>query len=162
MAFACWISSFPPTTKSAEALARVDFYHLTRAPAETVLPRLLERIVADGGRALLVSTDEALLNRLDDHLWRYDATAFLPHGLAGSDGDADQPVLLSARADAANGARFLLIADGQWPEGADGFERVFFLFDEGAIGAARAQWRMIEGEKHYWKQDESGRWAEGP
>lgn len=140
----------------------MDFYHLTRAPAEAVLPKLLERILADGGRALVVAQDEALLKRLDDHLWRYDPSSFLPHGVAGGSADAEQPVLLSAGTEAANGARFLLVADGRWPEGADGFERVFFLFDESCIADARQQWRQLEGDKHYWKQDERGKWLEGP
>src|SRR3546814_7585207 len=53
MAYACSTSSFPPITRSDDAL-RVDFYHLTRTPVESVLPRLLEKVVSGGeqiGRA---------------------------------------------------------------------------------------------------------------
>src|SRR3546814_2345383 len=56
----------------------------------------------------------------------------------------------------------LLVADGAWPEGAETFERVFFLFDETSIAGARAEWRRLGQPKRYWKQDERSRWVEGP
>lgn len=143
-------------------MSQVDFYHLTRAPLEAVLPKLLEKILAGGGRALVVAQDAGLLARLDEQLWRYDPASFLPHAVAGGDSDADQPVLLSERPDAVNGARFLLVADGQWPSDAEGFDRTFFLFDESGIANARNEWRRAGPERHYWKQDENGRWIEGP
>lgn len=143
-------------------MSQVDFYHLTRTPIETVLPKLLEKILAGGGRALVVAGNIELLGRLDDQLWRYDAASFLPHGRAGEGDEAEQPVLLAERADPLNAARFLLVADGQWPENAETFERVFFLFDESTIANARAQWRGLTLPKRYWKQDERGRWVKGP
>src|SRR3546814_6218378 len=82
MAYACSTSSFPPITRSDDAL-RVDFYHLTRTPVESVLPRLLEKVVSGGERALVVAGDAGLLARLDEQLWRYEPASFLPHGIAG-------------------------------------------------------------------------------
>lgn len=141
---------------------QVDFYHLTRAPLEAVLPKLLAKALETGARAVVVARDEALLRRLDDHLWRHDPASFLPHGMAG-DGDEDmQPVLLSATAAPLNGATMAFIADGIWPAFEGSFERVFFLFDETTIGNGREQWRRLPQPKRYWKQSEGGRWVEGP
>jgi DNA polymerase-3 subunit chi len=47
---------------------------------------------------------------------------------------------------------------------AGGFARVFYLFDEAGIAAARTCWRELRrgsAERHYWKQ-QGGRWLEGP
>ena len=141
---------------------RVDFYHLTSRPAEAVLPRLLERVRQDGARALVLARDEAFLTHLDRALWTYAPDSFLPHGRV-DDRAGDQPILLSDKVDAPNGATRLMIADGHWPDPTpEGFERIFFLFDASQIEAARAAWRGISGERHYWKQDERGRWTEGP
>src|SRR3546814_15042584 len=107
MAYACSTSSFPPITRSDDAL-RVDFYHLTRTPVESVLPRLLEKVVSGGERALVVAGDAGLLARLDEQLWRYEPASFLPHGIAGGGDEAAQPILLGTRAEALNGARHLL------------------------------------------------------
>src|SRR3546814_16925740 len=82
MAYACSTSSFPPITRSDDAL-RVDFYHLTRTPVESVLPRLLEKVGSGGARALVVAGDAGLLARLDEQLCSYEPASFLPPGLAG-------------------------------------------------------------------------------
>ena len=142
---------------------QVDFYQLS-APLERVLPRIAERVVEGGGRLLVVAADEALLARLDERLWSYAPESFLPHGRAGADGEADQPVLLSDRAEAGNGARAVALADGVWREEALGFDRAFHFFDEGNVAAARAAWKGLAGregvERRYWKQDEAGRWTQ--
>ncbi|MCM8731381.1 DNA polymerase III subunit chi [Hephaestia sp. GCM10023244] len=142
---------------------QVDFYHLTATPLDRVLPRLAERIVADGGRLLIVAED-ARLPALDRLLWTYKAESFLPHACAGGDGDTVQPVLLAAVPGAANGARNILLADGVWREEALGFDRAFHLFDEERIREARLTWKSLgdrDGiDRRYWKQDDSGRWEQ--
>jgi len=75
---------------------QVDFYHLTFAPVERVLPRIAERVLQEGSRLLIVSADDALAQRLDEHMWNYRPDGFLPHGRAGSPGEAAQPVLIAA------------------------------------------------------------------
>ncbi|MET1113312.1 MAG: DNA polymerase III subunit chi, partial [Allosphingosinicella sp.] len=49
---------------------QVDFYHLARSPIERVLPAIGEKVLATGGRLLVVAGDEQLV-RLDDQLWTY-------------------------------------------------------------------------------------------
>ena len=154
------------TTKAgrrAEPL-RVDFYHLTASPLDRALPRIVERIGAEGGRTLIVSADDEQRGALDRLLWTYAADSFLPHGQAGGEADADQPVLISADAAAPNGARFVILADGVWRDEALGFERAFHFFDDEAVVPARAAWRALAGrdgvERRYWKQDEGGRWEQ--
>jgi len=143
---------------------QVDFYHLTRQPLERVLPRIAERVLADGNRLLVVAGDEDRRVRLDQLLWTYAPESFLPHGVAGGGFDAEQPVLLSADLAAANGARLVALADGQWREGALAFERVFHLFGEESIAEARAAWKGLAGregvERRYWKQNDAGRWEQ--
>lgn len=145
---------------------QVDFYHLAATPIERVLPRIAERLLADGARLLVVADDDALLARLDRQLWDYAPASFLPHARDGGDDDTRQPVLLSASIVAANGARNVALADGVWREAALGFDRAFYLFDESRIADARAQWRALAGKpdvmRRFWKQDEAGKWREGP
>jgi DNA polymerase-3 subunit chi len=141
---------------------QVDFYHLTRAPIDRVLPRIVERVLAGGERLLIVSQDEALADRIDKLLWTYSSDAFLPHARAGAETDADQPVLIAAEVIPANGARHIALVDGQWRDEALGFERVFHFFDEANIVAARAAWRGLSGkedvEPRYWRQEDGGKW----
>ena len=143
---------------------RVDFYQLTRDPAEWVVPGIARNTLGAGERLLVVSDDAAQLDRISAALWQRIPDTFLAHGLAGGAHDARQPILLGTAPDAANGARFLALADGQWRE-CEGMARVFLLFPPERIDDARGTWRVLgqrEGvERHYWRQD-GGKWKEGP
>lgn len=143
---------------------KVDFYQLSQ-PIERVLPRIAERVIADGGRLLVVAEDETARAAIDRALWAYDAESFLPHAQAGQGDDTGQPALISATTDAVNGARNIALADGQWREAALAFDRAFYFFDDATIDGARASWRTLskaEGvEARFWRQ-EDGKWRQGP
>lgn len=144
---------------------QVDFYQLTRDPAEKVVPALAQRILDDGGRLLVIGNEPAQLDAISSTLWQWKPESFLANGKAGESSEAAQPILLSDSTDAANGARFVLIADGQWRDEALGFDRVFYLFPPARTDDARAAWRVLTGkdgvECRYWKQD-GGKWRQGP
>ena len=144
---------------------RVDFYQLSRAAAESVVPLLAANTLKAGKRLLVVSGDDAQLAAVSQALWAHAPESFLAHGPAGGPHDARQPVLLSDNAEPANGARFIALADGVWRDEAEGFERVFLLFGEARLDDARACWRMLgereDAERRFWKQD-GGKWREGP
>ncbi|MEO0033320.1 MAG: hypothetical protein RIS94_3078 [Pseudomonadota bacterium] len=144
---------------------RVDFYQLTRDPAELVLPLIARNALGAGERLLVVSEDEDQLARIGEQLWSRLPETFLAHGRAGGAHDARQPILLSDRVEAPNGARFMALADGVWRD-MDGAERVFLLFPPDRIDDARGCWRMLgqrgaDVERKYWRQD-GGKWREGP
>lgn len=139
------------------------FYHLTRRPLEATLPMLLDKALGQGWRVAVRGTDRGRLEFLDDRLWMGDG--FLPHGLAGSGFDADQPVLLTTQTETPNGAACLMAVDGAEvaPDEAAGLERICILFDgndPAAVDRARAQWKALTGAgvaAQYWSE-ESGRW----
>lgn len=144
---------------------RVDFYHLTVTPLERALPSIAEKVIGAGER-LLVVTQAGRVAELDRQLWSYAPESFLPHAPAGAERDADQPILIASETAVSNGARNIALADGQWRDEALAFDRIFYFFDAAAIEDARASWRALkdraDAERHYWSQDERGRWVEGP
>jgi DNA polymerase-3 subunit chi len=143
---------------------RIDFYHLTAAPLEKVLPAIAEKVAAGGGRLVIVA-EEPLLAALDRELWTWSAESFLPHGRSDGPGPEVQPILLAEAVEASNGARNVALADGKWRDEALAFERVFYFFGGDTLEAARTAWRALKGregaELRYWKQQD-GRWVEGP
>jgi DNA polymerase III subunit chi len=145
---------------------QVDFYQLTRDPAEKILPALAAKLLGEDARLLVVSADAKQLTDISAALWTHKANSFLAHAIAdGGQGDAVQPILLSNAADAANGAKNIALADGVWREAALGFDRAFYLFPPERTEDARAAWRALgdtEGvERKYWRQD-GGKWVQGP
>lgn len=145
-------------------MGAVYFYHLTRSPMEATLPSLIGRARQTGWRVAVRSSSEDRLDWLDEKLWLGEG--FLPHGRAGGEFDADQPVLLTTSAEAPNGAVCLMAVDGAdvTPEEVGSLERSCILFDGNdgnAVEAARDQWRKLTEagcSAQYWSQ-ESGRWA---
>lgn len=140
---------------------RVDFYQLAGDPPASTLGRIAAKLLADGGRLLVVGEDEHDLAAIDRQLW--DEPGFLAHGREGGADDQHQPILISTRTVAANRARNIAIVDGNWRPAAPSFERTFFLFDEAGVQAAREAWKSLaeaEGvERHYWAR-EDGRWVQ--
>ena len=143
---------------------QVDFYQLTRDPAEKVLPPLAQR-VSDGGGRLLIVSDSAQLDVISAALWTWKASSFLAHAKAGEGDDSIQPILLSSEPVAANDAKFIALADGVWRDEALTFDRIFNLFPPSHTDNARTAWRALgdrdDVERRYWKQD-GGRWVQGP
>ncbi|WP_067736346.1 DNA polymerase III subunit chi [Novosphingobium naphthalenivorans] len=142
---------------------RVDFYQLSRDPAEAALPLIARNVMKLGERLLVVSADPQQRQRICQALWSLGEDSFLANGMAGEGQEDRQPILLSEAPQPLNGANFLAIADGQWREGEVPFARTFFLFDDRTVQHARETWRMLRGregvEHFYWKQ-EGGRWIQ--
>ncbi len=149
-------------------MARVDFYRLTRDPVERVLPALATRILANGDRLLVVAAPAMQRQAIDEALWTLQPASFLPHGHAGSPDEEIEPILILGTLDVSppNRASLVALADGEWREEALGFDRIFLLFDNSRIDDARALWRALAArddvDNRFWKQDENGRWSEGP
>ncbi len=143
---------------------QVDFYHLNASPRERVLPKIAEKVVAGGGRLVVVAQHEAQRAGIDRLLWTYAPESFLPHGQAGGDADADQPVLIAPDVTADNEARNVALIDGVWRDAALDFDRAFHFFDGDSVGAARTAWKALADrdgvERRYWKQDDDGRWTQ--
>ncbi|MCH2165003.1 MAG: DNA polymerase III subunit chi [Marinovum sp.] len=143
----------------------VYFYHLTQAPLEVTLPKLLEKSLAAGWRVAVRGTNPAQLDWLDEKLWLGREDEFLPHGRSGGAHDALQPILLTTDANAANAPQCVMAIDGATVEPAEvnDLARACIIFDGNdlsAVNAARDQWRTITGAgcaAQYWSE-ETGRW----
>ena len=143
-------------------MAEIGFYHLTRTPMEAALPKLLGRVLSQGGRAVVrVGTPERLA-ALDTSLWLSADPDWLPHGTPLT-GNADlQPIWLTTEDEAPNAARFLFLVDGANTARTPDYDRVFDLFDgqdDTAVAAARARWSAAKAAGHslaYWQQGERG------
>ena len=144
-------------------MAEVLFYHLESQPLEAVIPLLLEKTLERGWRAVIEVGSRERAEALDSHLWTFRDDSFLPHGLAGDEADALQPIVLTTEPDNPNGASVRFFVDRAVPQSGDGYQRLVYLFsghDPDAVAEARLAWKALrEGnEVTYWQQ-ESGRWV---
>ncbi|HYD25130.1 MAG TPA: DNA polymerase III subunit chi [Croceibacterium sp.] len=141
---------------------RIGFYLSCAQPVERVLPLIARAARRAGQRMLVVAGDDALLDRLDKALWEQCPEDFLAHGRADAAHAERQPVLLSGDCAAANGATLVALADGQWREEAESFERALLFFDEAGRAAARETWRLFDARADVTREFhelEGGKWV---
>lgn len=148
------------------AMPEIRFYHLQRQPVEEALPRLLEKVLQAGHKALVKVPDKGLAETLDKALWIYDPGSFLPHARAGGDHDADQPVLLTTDDDNPADADVLVLIDGTASPDIERYDRTLYMFDgrnPDIVEAARTHWRDFKAAglaMSYWQQGERGGWQQ--
>jgi DNA polymerase-3 subunit chi len=146
-------------------VTEVAFYHLQRSSLEEVLPKLLQKTLSAGRRAVVLASSAERAEALADQLWTFDPAAWLPHGTHQDGNSKEQPIWLTEREENPNGATFLFLTDGADVARIDAYERCFDLFDgndEAALAAARHRWQARRAAGHavtYWQQDERGAWA---
>lgn len=145
-------------------MSEVGFYHLMRVPLERALPKLLEKALAAGHRAVVLAGSAERVEALNAALWSYDDAAFLPHGSAKDGRAAEQPIWLTDMPENPNGATLLALVDGAEPPDLAVYARCLNLFDgndEEAVARARTQWSALKAAGHgltYWQQTASGGW----
>lgn len=146
-------------------MSEIAFYHLTRGSLEQVLPRLLEKVLESGLRAVVRCPSAERLEALDRALWTWAPDSFLPHGSA-ADGFPDrQPIWLTTGVDRPNDAGVLVLVEDAPEAGLEAYARVLVPFDgrdPAALERARARWRGWRAAGHrlvYWQQDAAGRWV---
>ena len=147
-------------------VVEIAFYQLRRTPLEKALPKLLEKVLERGSRALVLAASEERAEALNAALWTYDQGSFLPHGTARDGRPERQPILLATDDAAPNGAGIAVMVDGVAPADPGRFERCLDIFDgsdPAALKAARARWRAHRERGDtvtYWEQTQGGSWEQ--
>ncbi len=146
-------------------MGEVRFHHLERRRVDQALPELLERLYAEGRRAVVRAPSPEAVEALNDRLWTYADSSFLPHGSAGDGDPASQPIFLTDGAENPNGADALVVLAGSGTGAGDGaFALQIRLFDgrdEEAVAEARRAWKRLKDEgvaPTYWREAEDGGW----
>jgi len=145
-------------------MTEISFYHLTVSNIESALPKLLERVIASGKRALVRVESEERVGILNSKLWTYDQSSFLPHGTIKEGQAESQPIWITEKYENPNESDVLVVLDGNETPDLDDFERCLEVFngaDDAAVDLARARWRHYTDNGYtitYWQQTREGRW----
>ena len=120
--------------------------------------------MARGWRAVVQAGSKERLDAIDNLLWTYDDSSFLPHGTKRDGHAAHQPVFLTEEDGNPNAAHVRFLIEGAELVDADGYERLVYLFDGAdaeALARARTAWKSVKASGEtatYWRQSETGRW----
>jgi DNA polymerase-3 subunit chi len=145
-------------------VTEVSFYHLLHTPLDRALPKLIQKVLESGARAVIRTGSAERAEALSSVLWTFDQNSFLPHGTA-RDGNADrQPVWVTPDDENPNGADILVLTDGATAGEITAWRRCLEMFDgrdDAAVAEARRRWSDYKAADHvltYWQQTERGGW----
>tara|TARA_B100000686_G_scaffold36983_1_gene38472 strand:+ start:2301 stop:2765 length:465 start_codon:yes stop_codon:yes gene_type:complete len=145
-------------------VTEIRFYHLQRSALEHALPKLLEKTLERGWRAVVMTGSEDRVEALNTVLWNYAPEGFLPHGSKKDGYSERQPVWLTDQDENPNAAVVLFLVDGAKSERISEFELCCEIFDgrdDDAVAVARKHWKLCMNSEFsltYWQQTEEGAW----
>jgi DNA polymerase-3 subunit chi len=146
-------------------MSDVRFYHVTQMAPEKAAGKLLEKILSTGRRVHVYCANQERVDHVNQALWTYHPTSFLPHGTAKDGRPQDQLIWIASDLNVCNGATTLLCLDPIEIQDLSLFDMCLDLFSEDeahTIALARNRWKVYKEAGHsitYWKQDPGGTWT---
>ena len=145
-------------------MGRVDFYHLKNAKIYFAVGKLIEKVIDQKERVLVRTDSQIVSEEIDEFLWSYDLSNFLPHGKLGDPNSKYNPIHITNEEDNPNNANILFIISTSKLSVAEivKFKRTFILFSDGDLNffePARQIWKELghlEINRNYWAQEKSG------
>ncbi len=147
-------------------MATVNFYCLTSLPVEKVLPAVLEKVLAGGHRALVLTSSEQRTKTIDDVLWTYSQSKFLPHGTANDNLPHEHPIFIANKEVSSNEPDVLVLVESFSVPKNNNYSRYVVMVDTHKpqeLDQAKTLWKHFETSNNQitcWRQDDAGKWLE--
>jgi DNA polymerase-3 subunit chi len=117
---------------SSKQKPRVDFYKLD-SQDRTIINRfccqLADKVVKMGNPVFVKTKDPAESRLMDDLMWAYSDSSFLPHSILDDAADGDVPVTIGHNASQSR-AYLLINLSEELPENMQNFERIAEVINE--------------------------------
>lgn len=127
-------------------MPRVDFYlldHHTPDGKLRAVCRLSQKIYSLGQTALIQTPDEDQARTLDDLMWTFDQSSFIPHGMGGGgDDDPAPPITIDCQPRSTERHNVLISLLEVVPEHYSQYERIAEFVDDTPDDKAKARDRF--------------------
>ena len=136
---------------------KINFYQ-SEDTLHKSIASLLIKILENNKRALIYCQNHSIIKQIDDGLWNYSKTKFLPHASILEKCDpSKQPVFITDKEENENQAHFLIKLDQSSDALVKSFEKTFYFFDNHNLAQARKLWvyykQQTENLEFYKKLD---------
>lgn len=127
-----------------------------------LLPSLLEKMLMKNHKVLIACNTPQVVKYVDDLLWRFQPTKFLPHGINSEEKAANQPILITSESENLNHADILITFSGKEVKKVSSFVQVFDIFESSQeqLDSGRERWKEYKkkGYELSYFTSEEGRW----
>ncbi|MBN67073.1 MAG: DNA polymerase III subunit chi [Rickettsiales bacterium] len=144
----------------------IQFYHLLSTPLERALPKLMEKALKGGYRMVIMTDSQHKAESLNELLWTYEPSRFLPHGGVDDAQPEEQPIYITYRPENPNNANVLVVTDGSMVEQLEGIVKMLDMFDgrdDAQVQSARKRWKNYKDAGYtlsYIQQQPNGGWQD--
>jgi len=115
----------------------INFYQFESLDYKAIAQILL-KVREEKKRTIIYAKTDEVLKQIDDVLWSFSKTKFLPHATKWENVNfLDQPTFLTNEENNQNQAEFLLMLDAVSDNFLKKFEKVFYLFTNNNVESAR-------------------------
>lgn len=121
---------------------RADFYILSTNESDKkciFTCQLIEKAYNNGLRLFVLTENDEFSRSLDEYLWDFKATSFVPHRLDSESNDA--PIVIGTTLNAESQFDSLLNVSNQQPTNVDHFQRIFEVVGDDAHMQTQARER---------------------
>jgi DNA polymerase IIIc chi subunit len=134
----------------------INFYQLENIDYKAIAAILL-KIREEKKRTLIYCKNSEILKQIDDGLWSFSKTKFLPHATKLEKvSPKDQPTFLTDEENNENDAEFLIMLDPTSDEFLKKFEKIFYFFGNSNLEKARELYREYKKKSlslNFYKKD---------
>lgn len=126
-------------------MPRVDFYLLSRHITDGKLRaacRLCQKIYTLGHTALIQARDLEQAEAMDDLMWTFDQSSFIPHGLDVQDAQSDLPIVIGYLPPTSKHHNVLISLLDVVPDYFDQYPRIAEFVDDTAQDKSQARHRF--------------------
>lgn len=144
-------------------MANFSFYHISTTSFEKAICTLIEKCYKTGLKTFVKFKDKDLMNRINDYLWVFSQSSFVPHSTIYEEKTDIQPVLLSDSDELLNSPENLVLIGCDHKYAAN-FSRILVIFndeDSELKNFSRSLYSKYKNENNdllYYKQDLKGDW----
>lgn len=122
----------------------INFYQIDDVLYKSIAG-LLVKIIEDKKKALIYSTNLDLINQINEGLWSFSKTKFLPHASFNDNQNPErQPIFITNQEENSNKANFLIMLEKTDDNFLNNFEKIFYFFDDSNLKESKQLWRYYK------------------
>ena len=145
-------------------MSEIFFYKLKNSSSEIFLTSLIERSLENNWNSVVLLDNIERMEEINDFLWSYKDTSFLPHGSQNDKNSELHRVYLTCEEENHNDSDVIFSIDGLLIKNINSWQRCIYIFNEQnlkVVDQFNTYKKNIDQSQHVLKsfeQDTNGKW----
>ena len=145
-------------------MSEIFFYKLKNSSSEIFLASLIEKSIENNWNSVVLLDNIERMEEINDFLWSYKDTSFLPHGSQNDKNSELHRVYLTCEEENPNDSDVIFSIDGLLIKNINSWQRCIYIFNEQnlkVVDQLNFYKKSIDQSQHFIKsfeQNTNGKW----